>query len=102
MSEQPDQPVQQPPTPPEEQPTNPPPDEQPDQNQPAPGPPNYDEMLDRANPKAWPHLQPRQNQRPDTPGPKGAELDAALTEAGLPHTGTADEKRERLAEHQAE
>lgn len=31
---------------------------------------------------------------------KGAALDEALTEAGLPKTGTADEKRERLAEHQ--
>lgn len=33
--------------------------------------------------------------------PKGKALDAALTDAGLPTTGTADEKRARLAEHQA-
>lgn len=30
---------------------------------------------------------------------KGAALDAALDAAGLPKTGTADEKRARLAEH---
>lgn len=30
---------------------------------------------------------------------KGAALEEALTEAGLPKTGTADEKRQRLAEH---
>lgn len=33
---------------------------------------------------------------------KGQALDDALEEAGLPKTGTADEKRERLAAHQAE
>lgn len=32
---------------------------------------------------------------------KGAALDEALEEAGLSKTGTADEKRARLAEHQA-
>lgn len=32
-------------------------------------------------------------------GPKGAELDEALEEAGLAKTGSADEKRARLAEH---
>ena len=31
---------------------------------------------------------------------KGRELDAALDDAGLPKTGTADEKRQRLADHQ--
>lgn len=30
---------------------------------------------------------------------KGAALDEALEKAGLPKTGTADEKRARLAEH---
>jgi hypothetical protein len=30
---------------------------------------------------------------------KGKALDAALTDAGLPTTGTADEKRARLADH---
>lgn len=30
---------------------------------------------------------------------KGKDLDAALEAAGLPKTGTADEKRERLVEH---
>lgn len=30
---------------------------------------------------------------------KGAALDAALKEAGLPTSGTADQKRARLAEH---
>lgn len=30
---------------------------------------------------------------------KGAALDQALTDAGLPKTGTADEKRQRLADH---
>lgn len=30
---------------------------------------------------------------------KGAALDAALEDAGLPKSGTADEKRARLAEH---
>lgn len=33
---------------------------------------------------------------------KGAELEAALDEAGLSKAGTADEKRARLAEHQGE
>ena len=32
---------------------------------------------------------------------KGAELEAALDDAGLSKAGTADEKRARLAEHQA-
>lgn len=32
---------------------------------------------------------------------RGAQLDAALDEAGLPKTGSADEKRQRLADHQA-
>lgn len=32
---------------------------------------------------------------------KGKALDEALEEAGLPKSGTADEKRERLAAHQA-
>lgn len=32
---------------------------------------------------------------------KGKELDAALEAAGLPKSGTADEKRARLAEHEA-
>lgn len=31
---------------------------------------------------------------------KGAALDAALDAAGLPKTGSADEKRARLAEHE--
>lgn len=33
---------------------------------------------------------------------KGKELDDALGDAGLSKSGTADEKRARLAEHQAE
>ncbi len=33
---------------------------------------------------------------------RGQELDEALAEAGLPRSGTADEKRQRLAEHQGE
>jgi hypothetical protein len=36
----------------------------------------------------------------DDEGLKGKALDAALTDAGLPTTGTADEKRARLADHQ--
>lgn len=32
---------------------------------------------------------------------KGEALDAALEDAGLPKSGSADEKRARLAEHQA-
>lgn len=32
---------------------------------------------------------------------RGKALDAALAEAGLPTTGKADEKRQRLADHQA-
>lgn len=35
----------------------------------------------------------------DTGEIKGAALDQALEDAGLPKTGTADEKRQRLAEH---
>lgn len=31
---------------------------------------------------------------------KGAELDAALDDAGLSKSGSADEKRQRLADHQ--
>jgi hypothetical protein len=41
---------------------------------------------------------------PDTSTPellKGAALDVALEDAGLPKTGSADEKRARLAEHTA-
>lgn len=34
--------------------------------------------------------------------PKGAALDAALEDAGLSKSGTADEKRARLAGHRAE
>lgn len=39
----------------------------------------------------------------DTPDEelKGAALDQALEDAGLPKSGSADEKRARLAEHQA-
>lgn len=33
---------------------------------------------------------------------KGKALDEALDAAGLPKSGTADEKRARLAEHQAD
>ena len=33
---------------------------------------------------------------------KGAELERALTESGLPKSGTADEKRERLADKNKE
>lgn len=33
---------------------------------------------------------------------KGEELDKALEDADLPRTGSADEKRERLAKHLAE
>lgn len=33
---------------------------------------------------------------------KGKDLDAALDKAGLSKDGTADEKRTRLAEHQAQ
>lgn len=36
-----------------------------------------------------------------TEGPRGEQLDAQLKAAGLPLTGSADEKRERLAEWQA-
>lgn len=32
---------------------------------------------------------------------KGKDLAAALDEAGLPKTGSADEQRQRLADHQA-
>lgn len=32
---------------------------------------------------------------------RGEQLDAALRDAGLPLTGTADDKRQRLAEHHA-
>lgn len=40
--------------------------------------------------------------QPDATTPellKGAALDQALEDAGLPKTGSADEKRARLAEH---
>lgn len=37
----------------------------------------------------------------DQPELKGAELDQALTDRGLSKTGTADEKRARVAEHDA-
>ena len=38
---------------------------------------------------------------PESSELKGAALDDALDAAGLPKSGTADEKRARLAEHQA-
>lgn len=37
----------------------------------------------------------------DDDGPKGKALDAALKKAGLPTTGTAADKRQRLADHLA-
>ena len=43
----------------------------------------------------WEH-QPHPN---DPQELRGAALDAALEEAGLPKTGSADEKRARYAEH---
>lgn len=41
---------------------------------------------------------------PDVPEEelRGAALDKALDDAGLPKSGSADEKRARLAEHQAD
>lgn len=44
---------------------------------------------------------PADEEREETEELKGAALDEALEAAGLPKTGTADEKRARLAEHQA-
>ena len=46
-------------------------------------------------------LGPRQAAEPPSEL-KGAELDAALDAAGLPKTGSADEKRQRLADHNAD
>jgi hypothetical protein len=82
-----------------------------DQNQPAPDPMNYDPNADRANPggENW------QGNITDSPQPgtwgqdgaveaeelKGQALDDALEAAGLPKSGTADEKRRRLADHQS-
>lgn len=45
-----------------------------------------------------PHFQPVKSVTPDGEL-KGAELDTALDAAGLSKSGTADEKRARLAEH---
>ena len=76
---------------------------QPDQNQPAPPPMNYDPSQDRANPANWVDDPAAGDTRaPDEDEPKGQALDDALTEAGLPKTGTADEKRQRLAEHESQ
>ena len=46
------------------------------------------------------HAQARAEE--EVEGLKGEALDEALKAAGLPRTGTADEKRARLAEHEAE
>lgn len=75
---------------------------QPDQNQPAPDPINYDPSTDRANPANWQQdAAPAPADAPAEEGePKGEALEEALTAAGLAHTGTADEKRARLAEAQ--
>lgn len=79
----------------------------PDQNQPAPDPMNYDPSADRANlanrPQGItdsPQAGTWQDQT-DSGGLKGQALDDALDAAGLTKTGTADEKRQRLADYQA-
>jgi hypothetical protein len=46
--------------------------------------------------------RPLPTEYPTVPNPgelKGKELDEALDAAGLPKNGTADEKRQRLADH---
>lgn len=49
--------------------------------------------------KADPAWQPYRPTREDDGKLKGQELDDALKAADLPTTGSADEKRARLAEH---
>ena len=53
----------------------------------------------QAEPEQPPADQPPADQKPEDL--KGEALDAALKEAGLPVSGSADEKRARLAEHLA-
>jgi hypothetical protein len=79
-----------------------------DQNQPAPDPIDYDPNADRANPGGdnWQGSvtdspQPGAWEEPPADEPeelKGQALDDALEAAGLSKSGTADEKRQRLAD----
>lgn len=58
------------------------------------------ELEDRYTERGW-----EAGTRTGAPAPdelKGAALDEALDAAGLPKSGSADEKRARLAEHQAD
>lgn len=68
----------------------------PDQNQPGPRPePQVETSVTDSPQPGW------QNESTESTELKGEALDKALEDAGLPKTGTADEKRERLAENQA-
>jgi hypothetical protein len=70
----------------------------PDQNQPAPDPIDYHGLGPTDSPT--PEQRQAAEQADDAAELKGEALDKALEEAGLPKSGTADEKRARLAENQ--
>lgn len=76
--------------------------ENPDQNQPGPRPEpqvGYDELGVTDSPTVEQHAQMVEQDQAAAPEElKGEALEKALEDARLPKTGTADEKRARLAE----
>lgn len=70
--------------------------ENPDQNQPGPRPEPQVGVTD--SPTVEQHAEMDAAGETESTELKGQALDDALTEAGLSKSGTADEKRERLAE----
>lgn len=71
---------------------------QPDQNQPAPDPIDYHNLQPTQSPTTEQHQQMDADSADSEL--KGEALDQALEDAGLPKTGTADEKRARLRDAQ--
>lgn len=57
-----------------------------------------DVLVEQYSSRGW---EPVDEQSTDPGELKGKALDAALTDAGLSTSGTADEKRARLSEHTA-
>lgn len=58
-----------------------------------------DVLVEQYKARGW---EPAGSAPADGEALKGAELNQALEDAGLPKTGSADDKRARLAEHAAQ
>lgn len=76
-------------------------DEAAPKSEPAPEPVDHPRESRVGTPLADASTQPDEAPDADPAELKGAALDEALEAAGLPKSGTADEKRARLAEHLA-